>query len=245
MKINEALRKLDVENDQHWTADGMPKMGVVEELVGDKSITRKDVTNAAPDFNREAIRTQMQEQASNSEQGTADHEPEPLVEEPEKDAAKTAKPTGPLTSSSPVESVEVKENKSRQAERAARVKEACKEFSELTDIEELDSEIQGMEEQVTSILKAISEGKEDILDIEEVLGAAQAQRNSLVPETSNSTAIQDYIKSQNKQRAERAKRAKEISKHFDLSSFQTKAPIDAAMSRKNKRGASRPNMPVK
>jgi len=51
-KIREALAKLDPSNDAHWTADGMPAMAVVEELVGDKSIKRKDVTSAAPGFTR-------------------------------------------------------------------------------------------------------------------------------------------------------------------------------------------------
>lgn len=52
-KIREALAKLDPANDMHWTSDGSPRMDVVEDLVGDKSIKRADVTAAAPAFTRE------------------------------------------------------------------------------------------------------------------------------------------------------------------------------------------------
>lgn len=53
MNIKQALQKLDPLDDSHWTAEGLPRMGVVEDLVGDSSINRTDVTNAVPEFNRE------------------------------------------------------------------------------------------------------------------------------------------------------------------------------------------------
>lgn len=51
-QILAALQMLDVANDDHWTQDGSPKMSVVVQLVGDETITRKQVIDAAPDFNR-------------------------------------------------------------------------------------------------------------------------------------------------------------------------------------------------
>jgi len=43
-----ALKALDTGNDDHWTADGLPKI----EALGLEGIKRKDVTEVAPQFNR-------------------------------------------------------------------------------------------------------------------------------------------------------------------------------------------------
>ncbi len=53
MNIHQALTQLDPANDEHWTSDGMPRMDVVQGLTEDPKLTRKAVTDAAPDFNRE------------------------------------------------------------------------------------------------------------------------------------------------------------------------------------------------
>jgi len=57
-RINEALSKLDPEDDKHWTAAGLPEMAIVEELAGFESsdIKRKDVTEARPGFTRKAAK---------------------------------------------------------------------------------------------------------------------------------------------------------------------------------------------
>ncbi|QEA10929.1 hypothetical protein [Vibrio phage vB_VpS_CA8] len=49
--ILDALAKVDVENDDHWTADGAVRVDVVSELIGEE-VTRADITAAAPKFNR-------------------------------------------------------------------------------------------------------------------------------------------------------------------------------------------------
>ena len=53
-KILEALSKLDTNNDNHWTADGLPRIETVRMLSGDQSITREQITAEAPDFSRSA-----------------------------------------------------------------------------------------------------------------------------------------------------------------------------------------------
>lgn len=50
-KIIEGLRKLNVENDNHWTADGLPKIEALKFTVG-PSVTREDVNSVAPGFTR-------------------------------------------------------------------------------------------------------------------------------------------------------------------------------------------------
>lgn len=51
-KIQAGLMKLDVKNDNHWTAEGEPKVEAVRFLAGDQSLSREDITKACPDFSR-------------------------------------------------------------------------------------------------------------------------------------------------------------------------------------------------
>lgn len=52
-KILEALSKLDVANDNHWTGDGLPRIDTVRMLASNPGIGRDDITKEAPDFSRQ------------------------------------------------------------------------------------------------------------------------------------------------------------------------------------------------
>lgn len=54
MNIKEALSTLDPGDDSQWTNEGLPRIDVVANLTGDKSLKRPDITSVAPQFNREA-----------------------------------------------------------------------------------------------------------------------------------------------------------------------------------------------
>lgn len=62
-KILEALAKLDPGNDNHWTAEGAPRIETLRLLAGDASITRDQVTAADQSFNREAAKATKRAQA--------------------------------------------------------------------------------------------------------------------------------------------------------------------------------------
>lgn len=49
----EALMDLDPENQNHWTNEGLPKLDALKFATGNPSLTRTDVTDAAPLFTRE------------------------------------------------------------------------------------------------------------------------------------------------------------------------------------------------
>ncbi len=67
MEIKEALAQLDHANDEHWTADGAPRVEVVAELTGNKDLKRKDITDAAPKFTRQTEKDEdVAEQAEES-----------------------------------------------------------------------------------------------------------------------------------------------------------------------------------
>lgn len=51
-KIIEALGKLDVNNDNHWTNDGLPKLEALKFSVG-SNVTRDQVNEVAPGYTRE------------------------------------------------------------------------------------------------------------------------------------------------------------------------------------------------
>lgn len=56
-KIIEGLKKLDVNNDNHWTSDGLPRIDTVKLLAGDQSLTREQISGAAQGFNRASAAT--------------------------------------------------------------------------------------------------------------------------------------------------------------------------------------------
>jgi hypothetical protein len=56
-KILDAVRKLDVGNDNHWTADGQARIDTVKMLAADQSIDRAAIEAAAPGFKRDTAAT--------------------------------------------------------------------------------------------------------------------------------------------------------------------------------------------
>lgn len=55
-KILTALRQLEVDNANHWTAAGEPRIETVRIVASDPSISRDDINTAAPGFNRETAK---------------------------------------------------------------------------------------------------------------------------------------------------------------------------------------------
>ena len=51
-RIREAVMALETGNDDHWSAEGLPRVDVIATLAGDPSIRRKDVEQAVPGLTR-------------------------------------------------------------------------------------------------------------------------------------------------------------------------------------------------
>tara|TARA_R110000822_G_scaffold120633_1_gene254116 strand:- start:11259 stop:11954 length:696 start_codon:yes stop_codon:yes gene_type:complete len=78
MHLKEALARLDCNNDEHWTADGLPRMDAIVELLGgDTSVTRKAVTDAVPGLTRAIAKAH---EVTGDEPITAAAEPEPEID---------------------------------------------------------------------------------------------------------------------------------------------------------------------
>jgi len=84
-KIAEAISILDHNDDELWTADGLPRMDVIENLIGDASIIRKDVTDADPEFCREVCQQRYEDAQAAVEdaQAAADKIDEEIEDEQE------------------------------------------------------------------------------------------------------------------------------------------------------------------
>ena len=88
-EILEAVMGLSPANDEHWTTDGLPRLDAVENLLG-ASVTRKQVTNAAPEFTRGVAQSVVDEARDEETAGPTDDEDDPLG-----DGAASADPQSP------------------------------------------------------------------------------------------------------------------------------------------------------
>lgn len=79
--INQALLSLDPSNDDHWTSDGSPKMEAVAQFL-DQEVTRKDIIQAAPEFNRTHAMS-LKEQEDDEDRDEQEEQGEPEVSEEE------------------------------------------------------------------------------------------------------------------------------------------------------------------
>lgn len=56
--IKDMLSMLDPQLEEHWTADGLPRVDIIQEIAGGGiDATRKVITDAWPEFNRELATT--------------------------------------------------------------------------------------------------------------------------------------------------------------------------------------------
>lgn len=212
-EILEALLGLSPGNDEHWTADGLPRLDAVENLLG-ASVTRKQLTNAAPDFNRAMAQSVVDEAAS---QG--DTEPS--------DTDKTQPDADPQSPEVPGE-----------ADMATADASGPDDFDPLAEgpgdeEAELDEAIQEAQDRVSAIQRALEQGKLALAEAEQDLANAVNAKNSAFPPMSAAAAIQQF------QRSEHEKRA--AARGVVLGSVAS--PIDAALkARRTNQGRRTPDL---
>jgi hypothetical protein len=82
--IKKALSELDPKNTRHWMEDGLPKVAVVAAKSGIPDLTREQINEVAPLFNRQSAE-------SNLEPKVGEISPEPEVVAPEAKVLEVAK----------------------------------------------------------------------------------------------------------------------------------------------------------
>lgn len=220
-EILEAVRGLDPQNDEHWTADGLPRLDAVENLLGG-DVSRKAVTNAAPDFTRTV--------ASELVDAPEDGEPpvdEPPVETDKEEVAGAEDETASEDESTETEAVQQSPEPTQETDTASVTDPEQDEGDPLAegpaDFEaELDAEIAEAQQRVSDIQRGLEEGKRMLAEAEDELGKLVDEKNRQFPPMTQAEAIQQF------QRNEQAKRA------AARGVGGTSSPLDAALSARRK-----------
>ncbi len=187
--ILEALQKLDPANNDDWTGDGLPTVIRMQELTGDASLTRQQITAANPAFSRMNMAP-----LENTGEPQADPDASPEVtEEPVTETPSSEKPPEePEEPASPEVPDETKDDTAKE--------EAATDMDEMAvlkeELEELNIEMDTItkrRDEVTAALDKLIVASTDAYDPK-----------------GNQKAIQTFIKSQNQQRLNRATRRKQL-----------------------------------
>lgn len=186
----EALLELDPDNPNHWTSDGLPKVDALRFATANPSLTRDDITTAAPLFTRDNR----------------------VLEEPEPE------PVEPVKSADPVLHVAVKQEKAHEEQKKVavatmqievKISEALRALLEpekIGDASSLsDEELKAKREKLSNVVKEIAGTK---YALELAIADVQADLDKIIVEQerrrpkSGLTATQMYLEAQKKRKPE-------------------------------------------
>lgn len=184
----EALLELDPENPNHWTSDGLPKVDALRFATANPSLTRDDITTAAPLFTRDNR----------------------VLEEPES--------VEPVKSADPVLHEAVKQEKAHEEQKKVavatmqievKISEALRALLEpekIGDTSSLsDEELKAKREKLSNVVKEIAHTKHAlelaIADVQADLDKIIVEQESRRPK-SGLTATQMYLEAQKKRKPE-------------------------------------------
>lgn len=209
-QIIEALKKLDLANDNHWTADGLPRLDTVKMLASDQTLTRELVEVAAPGFSRAtALTWELPAQASRTTQQTAQPPAEQGSQAPQvQNTQSLPAEFTPVVIVDEAPAADLEDLEDRLAEQGFRVEEIRQERAKLEQLFHEERQ------------------KEDDL---------RAQVEAARPLNRNSDAISGYLHAQQlrlQERLERQKLLAESGINFKELTKGLQAPIDAARRRK-------------
>jgi hypothetical protein len=232
-QILAALQKLDVNNDAHWTQDGLPRLETVRLFAGDQTLNRDSITAADSNFTRLAAYNAAQAaQGAAAPAAAAPTETQPGAQDNPPAAPPLADPVPPAATvaEAPVATPEFDAPKEQV------------DFADLTKQEQLDV----INEELADMDKYLAAAKKHQAKL-------QLQRDDLIiaidketPRHSNQHDIMAYLASQNKQlqaRAQQMANVKKVESELGarLSDLVPKrAPIDVSMQRRTGYGRKRP-----
>ncbi len=219
--IRAALQQLDVQNDDHWTDDGLPKVEAVKAIAG-REVTRQQITDAWTEFNR----------------GSAPS----LHVEVKKPPKEPERPIG-LEHIHPAAYVEIEDDvvgrpTTEVFADPALVNRAIGEFNRQNL--ELVRRRQAIIDRIQYIARQTAR-------LEKCKAMMKAR--GIIPKDDNMQGIKDYLDRQKEARVQKADRAKKFveagtTAQDVAAQLSSKAPIDAALAgRKAKPGAARPQYP--
>jgi len=247
-KILAALAQLDPLDDDQWTADGAPKVEIVTGLVGE-TVKRQDIVNAAPDFNREkageATDDQSQDQGQSGAGDNQDQDDGDAGDTDQEQSSGSGDNQDPGTNqeSDPDpepdeddEELQVPSGEMNLSEFASWLRTVPKER-----LEEIEK---GLKDQNDAVGKEIKDLQELQKRITRAVSMTRNRIKEAFPNSPDAHAIRSFIESQTAARAARVERRQTILKGIRPEELDYRAPIDAAMARKTKRGTQRPVRPL-
>lgn len=220
MDIREALGTLDTFDDNLWTSEGLPRLDALKDLLG-RTVTRQEVTDAAPKFTR-----------SNTDLSMIEDQPSPLSEA-------QAPPADPL---------DLEDYSSILASFHEASPMSVKDFTAFLStvpVGALESLLGLIFNQQQAVIQKRNELEEMDRNLKTFKLFTETRLQREVPDMSDQAAIMAFIKSQTEQRAQKKQVMNDIFKGIDLSKFDPRAPIDRAMARKTARGTQRPIHPMR
>lgn len=209
-KILDALAKLDFGNDNHWTADGLPRLETVKLLAGDQTLTREQVRAAAPSFTR-AGALGVQETRPETTPVEAEQE-KPEAEQ--EDSSLFTDPETPVVINEPA--------------------------FPLTALQEAEKALAAVGEEIAELNQGIAQlvSQRAVKYQEQAKLTHKVQ--TLSPAQSNQLAIGAYLAAQRDALEERRRRIEALKGVDVRQFLPHVSPIDAAMARKTGYGRQRP-----
>lgn len=194
------LELLDVNEDNHWTTDGRPRLEIVSQLMK-LEVKRRMVQAVAPDFTREVPTL-----------------PKPEVEEPKKELETYESQEVKTNEIDGVEdTIDFAKVPNTKALNTKSLDERQEEIDELTKI--LNQDRVRLDQIIRNIKKT-----------EELRDTKIAEMRTEFPPLSQADATRMHVESQLKQRMARAEMSRRLQEMTGFNVLNAKSPLDAAMS---------------
>lgn len=242
MNILEALQSLDPLDDDQWTADGSPKVDVVNALVEGETVDRKAIQTAAPQFTRQnpTVELPVPNSPSGEDETSGDDAADETVDQDVVNSDES--PEGETDVPA-----EEGPNEAEIALQAYLDGDVMGHQSFLAWLKQQDSGILiPLEEIVAGQLEeahaAIRRAENVAGHLKLSLGYVRTAVKANIPDMSNQKAIQTYIAAQAENRGVKKETAKQMLAGVDISKLDYRSPVDRAMARKTGRGTARPKI---
>lgn len=236
MNILEALKALDTKNDNHWTADGLPRLDTVKMMAGDQSITRDQVSAAAPGFQRSNAADYTPPETPATPAQAAQPAAQPQQAAGQGDSGGEG-PNAPQPEANAASATGASQGETEQPEVAGGAGSATDEIEALeAALAEKTASVDDLRHRISDLTKQFEAERQEEDDL-------RARVEKLRPRSTNADAIQDYLAAQRKRLEERGARQKLLAESgVDLKELakDLKSPLDSAMARKTGRGGNRP-----
>lgn len=257
MTLEEAVDMLDPQIDEHWTAEGLPRMDAIHAMMGTDSAKRGDVKRIAPGLTRDTA--PLIEYVDDDELDAEEAAPAASIASapiPATPPPAPESPPAPVQSTAPVSAAPVVSD--IPAAPGGQEIQDVLDMPSATVLADPGLTIQAkaaIQSRVDDALIMKREVEEELAQLgkkSEILSRAEEQhrRANRLPEDSTQEAIAAYLRAMSETRARRVLRARKFiegqTNARDVArEAQLRSPIDAALNtRRPGRGSARPVRPL-